>query len=313
MTVRVASIGECMMELRHRGPTDLDLAFGGDTLNTATYLARLGPAAGLTVDYVTALGDDPYSEAMLATWAAEGIGTGLVGRLPGRLPGLYAIRTDRKGERSFHYWRSAAAARDMLAGAHGEKILKALPSYGWIYLSGITLSILTEEPRARLLAGLAAARQAGARIAFDPNYRPRGWHDPKAARTAFTEMLKITDLALPSYSDEKLLFGDPEPEATAMRMRDLGVAEVVVKNAEDPCLVSEGADEIQVFGQLVEKPVDTTAAGDSFNAAYLAARICRASPAEAAAAGHVLAAEVILHPGAVISKEAMPTAETVFG
>ena len=313
MTMRVASIGECMMELRHRGATDLDLAFGGDTLNTATYLARLGSAAGLTVDYVTALGDDPYSDAMVATWAAEGIGTGLVGRLPGRLPGLYAIRTDKKGERSFHYWRSAAAARDMLAGASGEKILKALPSYGWIYLSGITLSILAKEPRARLLAGLAEARQAGAKIAFDPNYRPRGWPKPEAARAAFTEMLKITDLALPSYSDEKLLFGDPEPEATAMRMRDLGVPEVVVKNAEDPCLVSEGADEIQVFGQLVEAPVDTTAAGDSFNAAYLASRIRRASPAEAAASGHVLAAEVILHPGAVIPKEAMPAAETVFG
>lgn len=313
MTVRVASIGECMMELRHRGPTDLDLAFGGDTLNTAVYLARLGSAAGLSVDYVTALGDDPYSEAMLAMWRDEGIATGLVGRLPGRLPGLYAIRTDRKGERSFHYWRSAAAARDMLEGEPGRKILAALPSYGWIYLSGITLSILAEAPRARLLTALAQARAAGAKIAFDPNYRPRGWPEPEAARAAFTAMLRQTDLALPSFADEKALFGDPEPEATAARIRDLGVAEVVVKNAEEPCLVSVDADELQVIGRLVENPVDTTAAGDSFNAAYLASRIRHASPAEAAAAGHVLAEEVIRHPGAVIPKAAMPSAETVFG
>ena len=313
MTVRVASIGECMMELRHRGPTDLDLAFGGDTLNTAVYLARLGSAAGLSVDYVTALGDDPYSEAMLAMWRDEGIATGLVGRLPGRLPGLYAIRTDRKGERSFHYWRSAAAARDMLEGEPGRKILAALPSYGWIYLSGITLSILAEASRARLLTALAQARAAGAKIAFDPNYRPRGWPEPEAARAAFTAMLRQTDLALPSFADEKALFGDPEPEATAARIRDLGVAEVVVKNAEEPCLVSVDADELQVIGRLVENPVDTTAAGDSFNAAYLASRIRHASPAEAAAAGHVLAEEVIRHPGAVIPKAAMPSAETVFG
>ncbi|MSP50117.1 MAG: sugar kinase [Alphaproteobacteria bacterium] len=313
MTVRVASLGECMMELRHRGPTALDLAFGGDTLNTAVYLARLGPAAGLAVDYVTALGDDPYSEAMLAMWTGERIGTGLVARLPGRLPGLYAIRTDKKGERSFYYWRSAAAARDMLEGASGEKILTALASYAWIYLSGITLSILAAAPRARLMRALIEARKAGAKIVFDPNYRPRGWPDPAKARAAFTEILKLADLALPSFSDEKLLFGDPDPNATAMRMRDLGVAEVVVKNADEPCLVVTSGGETQVFGQLVPQPVDTTAAGDSFNAAYLASRIKGARPAEAAAAGHVLAAEVIRHPGAVIPKTAMPSAETVFG
>ncbi|MBM3547759.1 MAG: sugar kinase [Alphaproteobacteria bacterium] len=313
MTVRVASIGECMIELRHRSPTDIDLAFGGDTLNTAAYLARLGPSAGLSVDYVTALGDDPYSEAMLAMWKGEGIGTGLVQRLPGRVPGLYAIRTDRKGERSFFYWRSASAARDMLEGPHGEAILPALASYNWIYFSGITLSILHEKPRHRLMEALAAAKKAGAKLAFDPNYRPRGWPRPDVARAAITEAMKLADLALPSFADEKLLFGDPDREATALRLSDLGVREVVVKDAENPCLVVVDIDELEVIGRDVPKPVDTTGAGDSFNAAYLAARIKGAKPAEAAAAGHVLAAEVILHPGAVIPKEAMPSAELVFG
>lgn len=313
MTVRVASIGECMMELRHRSPSDLDLAFGGDTLNTAAYLARLGASAGLAVDYVTALGDDPYSDAMLAMWKGEGIGTGLVQRLPGKLPGLYAIRTDDKGERSFFYWRSAAAARDMLDGAHGMKILEALPGYGWIYFSGITLSILSEKPRHALLEGLAAAKAKGAKLAFDPNFRPRGWPDRAEAKRVFTQALTLADLALPSFADEKLLFGDPDREATALRIRGIGVPEVVVKDAENPCLVVTASDEYEVIGRPVEKPVDTTGAGDSFNAAYLAARIKGASPAEAAAAGHVLAEEVILHPGAVIPKDAMPSAETVFG
>jgi 2-dehydro-3-deoxygluconokinase len=307
--MRVASIGECMMELRHRGPTDLDLAFGGDTLNTAAYLARLG----VGVDYVTALGDDPYSEAMLAMWTGEGVGTNLVARLPGRLPGLYAIRTDEKGERSFYYWRSAAAARDMLEGEHGRKIIEALPAYPWIYLSGITLSILAEETRRDLLQGIAAARQAGSKIAFDPNYRPRGWPKPEAARAAFTETLRLVDLALPSFSDEKTLFGDAEPKATAARLHGLGVAEVVVKNENAPALVSTGGGQVLVPGRKVQKPVDTTGAGDSFNSAYLAARLRGATPEKAAAAGHVLAAEVILHPGAVIPKPAMPSAKAVFG
>ena len=56
--MKIASIGECMIELRHRSAADLSLAFGGDTLNTAVYLARLLRLREASVDYVTALGDD---------------------------------------------------------------------------------------------------------------------------------------------------------------------------------------------------------------------------------------------------------------
>jgi sugar/nucleoside kinase (ribokinase family) len=90
---KVASIGECMIELRHRGESDLELGYGGDTLNFAVYLARLTRGTGVAVDYVTALGDDPYSDAMLAMWRAEGIGCELVARLPGRLPSTRSAPT----------------------------------------------------------------------------------------------------------------------------------------------------------------------------------------------------------------------------
>src|SRR3712207_2573497 len=98
---KVAAIGECMVELTVLGADTLRLGFGGDTLNTSVYLARLG----IAVDYVTALGDDSYSARMVAQWREEGIGIDLVLRLPGRLPGLYLIETDASGERRFLYWR----------------------------------------------------------------------------------------------------------------------------------------------------------------------------------------------------------------
>ncbi len=84
--------------------------YGGDTLNTAVYLARLG----VGVDYITALGDDSLSDEMIAGWAAEGVGTRRVARLPGKLPGLYMIQTDDKGERRFFHWRDSAAARSLM-------------------------------------------------------------------------------------------------------------------------------------------------------------------------------------------------------
>ena len=99
-----------MLELQGTAFGNLRQTFGGDTLNTAVYLARCG-GAGLRVHYATALGDDSLSTGLLERWAAEGVQTGLVQRLPGRLPGLYLIELDAGGERRFHYWRGQAAAR----------------------------------------------------------------------------------------------------------------------------------------------------------------------------------------------------------
>jgi 2-dehydro-3-deoxygluconokinase len=301
---RVASIGECMIELRHRSESDLELAFGGDTLNTAVYLARLGRDRGVSVDYVSALGDDAYSDQMLAMWQAEGVGTALVARLPGRLPGLYTIRTDARGERSFTYWRSASAARLMLKDGRAERLQAALAGYDLLYLSGITLSILDPPQRAALLALADAVRAAGGRVAFDSNYRPVGWPDPDEARRIFDAMLTRTDVALPTLDDERALFGVADGAAATDRLHRLGVAEVAIKLGSDGCFLSSALGTGEVRAEPVEQVVDSTAAGDSFNAAYLGARLLGATPEAAARLGNRLAARVIAHPGAVVPADA---------
>ncbi len=303
--IRVAAIGECMIELAERGDGTAAIGFGGDSLNTSVYLRRLGGGVGIEVDYVTALGDDPYSDAMLAAWRAEGIGTDLVARLPGRLPGLHTIRTDAAGERSFHYWRSAAAARELLSAGEPERLAEALPAYDLVYLTGITLSILDSASRRRLLEIVDAARAAGARIAFDSNYRPRGWPDSASAREVMTEMYARVDTALPSLEDEAALYGEADAEAVADRLAGFGVGEFVVKDAAGPCLAGQGEARWVVPAEAVDRVVDTSAAGDAFNAAYLAARLQGTPPEAAARAGHRLAAIVIQHRGAVIPREAM--------
>jgi 2-dehydro-3-deoxygluconokinase len=294
-----------MIELRHRSATALDLAYGGDTLNTAVYLARLTGDRDVQVDYVSALGDDPYSDGMLAMWRDERIGTDLVARLPGRLPGLHTIRTDARGERSFTYWRSASAARDMLRGARPEQVAAALTGYDLLYLSGITLSILDPPQRAALVAIADVVRAHGGRVGFDGNYRPIGWPDPDAARAAFDQMLERVDIALPTLDDEQALFGVTDALECADRLHRRGVAEVAVKLGQRGCFLSSAKFTGEIPAEPVDAVVDSTAAGDSFNAGYLAARLLGAEPPASARLGNRLAARVIAYPGAIIPAGAM--------
>jgi len=303
--LRVASIGECMVELRHRTETELDLAFGGDTLNFGVYLARLTRGRGVRVDYVTALGDDAYSDAMLAMWQGEGIGTELVARLPGRLPGLYTIRVDERGERTFTYWRSAAAARDMLKGKRAEQVGEKLAGYDLLYLSGITLSILDRPQRDALMAFAERVRETGGRVAFDSNFRPAGWPDRDEARGVFDAMLERTDIALPTLDDEQKLYGVRDALECTERLHEMGVAEVAVKLGPAGCYLSSAAFTGEVAAEPVGQVVDSTAAGDSLNAGYLAGRLLGAEPKPAARLGNAVAARVIAHPGAIIPPEAM--------
>ena len=263
------------------------LGCGGDTFNTAVYLAR----AGIPTAFATALGDDPYSDGILALAAAEGVQSDLMLRVPGRLPGLYVDRHRRS--RQAHVPLLARRARrraNCSSSPTGAASPRACSSAKLVYFSGITLSLYSNTGLGRFLAIVEMARQQGAKIAFDGNFRPRGWKgDLTRTRTVFMEALKRVDIALPAYDDEAVLWGDPSPEATVERLQAFGIGEIVVKNGPNSALVASGGKSEFVPVPEVVVPVDTMAAGDSFNAAYLAARLSGDGPSAAAGAAHRLA------------------------
>ncbi|WP_424627101.1 sugar kinase [Bradyrhizobium sp. SYSU BS000235] len=296
----VACIGECMIELTQGAGNQLTQGFGGDTLNTAVYLARLG----MQVDYITALGDDPFSDELMTAWQGEGVGTARVLRIAGKMPGLYAIRTNAVGERSFYYWRDSAAARALLDQPETDALLDGLKEYSLIYLSGITLSLFSDDGRDRLITGLTKARANGSRIAFDTNFRTRGWPMLDVARHAYQAMLDISDVVLASTEDLVPLYGErPHVELLDLLRAD----EVILKLPEPACVVRSSGVDRTVKAGPVARVVDTTAAGDSFSAAYLAARLRGLSSPEAAEAGHRLAGVVVGHRGAIIPRSEMPS------
>lgn len=297
---KVACIGECMIELRQAPGGFFSRGFGGDTLNTAVYLARLG----IATDYITALGDDSLSEEMIAGWQAEGINTAKVARVPGKLPGLYMIETDAAGERRFFHWRDSAAARLLMDLPQTGVILNSLAAYHAVYFSAITLSIYSEQGLAKLFAALGRARQEGTRVAFDTNFRARGWPDLDVARRAFTQAFEIADITLASTEDLQPLWPGESNEALLARIAS---PEAVLKLAEPASIVRFKDAMEEVRAEPPTMPVvDTTAAGDSFAAAYVAARLNGVDPVGAARAGHGLAGVVVCYPGAIIPREAMP-------
>lgn len=302
---RIVSIGECMGELSETGtPGTLNMGFAGDTLNTAYYLRRsLG--RDWQVDYVTAIGTDGLSQRMLDFLKAEGIGTHHVAQLADKTIGLYYI-TLKDGERSFTYWRSDSAAKKLASDP--AALARALEEADLAYWSGITLAILSTQDRLALIEALSQFAGRGGTVVFDPNLRPRLWDNPESMRGWIHRAAAVSDLCLPSFEDEATWFGDADPEATIKRYLAEGARRVVVKNgAGDVTYAGSNGEISKTAIPPVEHIVDTTAAGDSFNAGYLAAELAGASVTDAIAAGARLAASVIGARGALVPDAVRPS------
>lgn len=292
----ITVIGEAMLELSRGQGDSWNLRYGGDVINTAVHLARSGD----TVRLASALGADAMSADLRAQWEAEGVDTGLVLAAADRLPGLYAIETDATGERTFHYWRSEAAARRMFALPDSEAMVEAAAQSDLLYFSLITLAILPDEGREALLALCAAVKARGGKVAFDGNYRARLWPDATTACHWRDRAIALADIGLPTLADEVEMGEVDDARDAAARWGAGEGREIIVKLGGEGCLVGD---------QLVAPPrridvVDSSGAGDAFNAGYLHARLAGAAPVEAALAGHRLAGWNIGRRGAIPAKDA---------
>jgi len=296
MAHRLLALGECMVELSPEEGGDYCVGFAGDTFNTAWYARRIAPDAALDVAYFTAVSDDDQSARMLRFMRDAGIDVH-TGTVAGGTPGLYMIFLD-EGERSFGYWRSDSAARHL--ADHLERMPELVPG-DIAYFSGITVAILPPEGRRSLLDKLQNCADKGVTVVFDPNLRPRLWASAEDMREWTMKAAGIAKIVLPSFDDEAAVFGDTDAAATAERYLGNGARIAVVKNGPGAVLVKDrDGDGFQYLPEPVEAICDTTAAGDSFNAAFLVDYLDRNRLREAVRAGCALARHVIAHRGALV-------------
>jgi Sugar kinases, ribokinase family len=296
----VTVIGEAMLELSRASSGDgaggWNLRYGGDVINTAIHLSRSGDS----VRFASAIGADPMSADLRKAWEGEGIDTSLLLGAPDAMPGLYAIETDAEGERSFFYWRGEAAAKRMFDLPGSEAMAAQAAQSDLLYFSLITLAILPDEGREKLLALCETVRGRGGKVAFDGNYRARLWADAATARHWRDRAIAVSDMGLPTLADEVEMGEADDAQDAAKRWGAGEGREVVVKLGAEGCLVD---------GVIVAPParltvVDSSGAGDAFNGGYLHARLAGLSPREAALSGHRLAGWNIGRRGAIPAKDA---------
>lgn len=290
---RIACVGEVMLELSAPAVGDTHLGVAGDTYNTAVYLKRM-LGDGFEVDYVTALGRDDFSDRIVAQIARHGLGQGAIERREDRAPGLYAIATSPDGERSFSYWRSESAARTLFSQPCSVPMSR-LAGYDMVYLSGITLAVLPLAIRNELAAFL---RDYQGLFVYDSNHRPRLWESAETARQTNKQFWGLADIALPSVDDEMEIYGDASQDAVVARLNQFGANFGALKRGEDGPRDLSGASHDVDFPPA-QNVIDTTAAGDSFNAGYLTGLIQTGSTTKALLGGHILASKVVGVRGAI--------------
>jgi 2-dehydro-3-deoxygluconokinase len=294
--MRVLSIGECMVEMAQTGePNSYTAGFAGDTFNTAWYLKRQKP--DWDVDYFTAIGVDQMSLQFVEFASSQGIGMQCVHTVAGKSMGLYVIDI-QNGERSFSYWRSDSAARQFAIDP--DRLTQSMSDCGLVFFSGISLAILNDVGRENLKSALVRARNSGAIIAFDPNLRPALWHSDVDMKNAVMQGAALADIVLPSLDEEMLHFGDANGVATCTRYASTGATTVVVKNGPGPVYTFHDAEHTTFAPPVRVEPKDTTAAGDSFNAACLSALIDGKDLQSAVMQGSALAGHVIQGSGALV-------------
>jgi 2-dehydro-3-deoxygluconokinase len=305
-TIKVVAIGECMLEIQANGFGPAVLSYGGDTFNTAVYLRRCSTPSAIQVGYATGLGDDPLSQKLIHEWTAMGLDLNQTRKIAGKLPGMYLIETDSKGERTFHFWRENSAARAYFQ-ASVTALEKNLGQFDCLYFSGISLAILHDTARARLFALLKRAQHNGCRVVFDNNFRPKLWPDRQLAQSVYLEALAASHTAMITLDDHQAVFELASLDEALDHAQSLSIPEVVIKRGASPTLVrQEHATEwLSVPTLSVNQVIDTTAAGDSFAAGYLSRRLCGASAEISASYGNALAARVIQHRGALVPLDAL--------
>jgi 2-dehydro-3-deoxygluconokinase len=296
----IVGIGEPMVEFNQSAEREGRLylqGFGGDTSNLAIAAARQGARTG----YLTALGDDVYGRMFQDLWRRERVDSSHVKIDAAAATAIYFV-THEGGRHHFTFFRGgSAASRYAPSDMPADYVARARV----VHFSGISLAISAAMCDA-CYAAVDAAKNAGKLVAFDPNLRLKLWSKERA-RAAILDVMKLSDIYLPSFDDVALLTGITDPDKLVDQALDAGVGTVALKLGANGALVATPKERHRIPAYTVT-PVDATGAGDTFGGAFLT-RLLRGD--DVAAAGRYAAVAAALSTTGFGAVEPIPHADRV--
>ena len=299
-------IGECMIEISGNmeqitnSSAKININFGGDTFNSAIYFSRISQKKIKTC-FVTALGQDTFSKKMISRFKTEKIDCQFIRTDGQNPPGLYSIETDYEGNREFSYWRSTSPAKNLFKGPKGKKLINDLSYADIIYYSGISVAILNSSQKQNLIKLGKSANIT----AFDFNYR-NALHKKNEAQELLKYINGSVNIHFISYDDVVEIFGISNPNQIFEILNTN--KNLILLRFKNSIIYKNNNKEIKSLSLPIIKAIDTTAAGDSFNGAFLALmnEENRLSLEDKILMSHSVTREVIKHKGAIIPRRLMP-------
>lgn len=278
--------------------------FAGDSYNSCWYFNKLSKAnSHVKTQYLTHLGADNYSDVLIQEMNEQGIETNYIIQTHDKNIGLYIIKNQSDGEREFDYWRENSAATTMFESNDTTNLdIKAVKQATHIIFSGISIAILSEKGRENLFEALVEAGGQGVNLIFDSNFRQKLWPNMENAHKWYGRFYEISSVILPSMEDEMAIFDFKNITQVVAHLVDFKQKEIVLKNGSESAVLIRDGVVVDIATNAIENVVDTTSAGDSFNAQYIYSRFVEGvAPEIAIKKAHSLAGEVIGYKGALIT------------
>ncbi len=279
MNADILCLGEPMLEFNQQPDGNYLPGHGGDTSNSAIAAARQGASVG----YITHIGADAFGDSFMQLWQSEGIDIGHVRQVEDAHTGIYFVTHGPEGH-TFSYFRAGSAASRMQPKDLPHDALKTTKI---LHVSGISQGI-SDSAADTVFTAIEMVKASGGQVSYDTNLRLKLWPIDRA-RAVIHAAMRSCDIALPGKEDAEQLTGQSDPDAIADFYLELGAKVVALTLGAEGTLVATPQERRRIGGRVVT-PVDATAAGDTFDGAFLAELVAGSDPFAAARYANAAAA-----------------------
>ena len=295
MKIKICAIGECMMELTNAKMELYSQSIAGDTLNFASYLDK----KIFDTSYFTAVGTSDISKRVISFLKKQKIKTNLVSLINSYEIGLYLIENSKAGEKIFYYWRDNSAAKFFFNNQKLEKWQNQLKKFQYVYFSGITLSLFENNNLHNFISLLELLKKKQVKIIFDLNIRNKRWSKKKLT-SYFSQTLPFANIFFASGEDLNFLKGSASLKTFINLIQKNNIEHGIYRNNARLNYSFYKDERYFIKNKIKKKVVDTSGAGDGYNAAYISKFIKFNDPQKALYAASQIGAKIVMKKGAIV-------------